>query len=242
MKLIEDKAEKVIAEFGRVSGLRRQAQIQEELARAYDYTGNDTYHLLERIHYGLADEINPGLSDVPYNEIFNEKVLNFLSKNNIRLQLEDYVDRYNELIEKSTYFRRGVFNHNHAANIRKSLDENNYFRANHTISLTDRDLNKREITSPEELDLIIQEEKKRILSDPELASKFEVIDREITRNVDLRNFRNYLENHPEIIPELSDIDAFRKKLWISYSFSIKRRTGRIRNDIFTNQRINRKDN
>jgi hypothetical protein len=221
VKLIEDKAEKVIAEFGRVSGLRRQAQIQEELARAYDYTGNDTYHLLERIHYGLADEINPGLSDVPYNEIFNEKVLNFLSKNNIRLQLEDYVDRYNELIEKSTYFRRGVFNHNHAANIRKSLDENNYFRANHTISLTDRDLNKREITSPEELDLIIQEEKKRILSDPELASKFEVIDREITRNVDLRNFRNYLENHPEIIPELSDIDAFRKKLWISYSFSIK---------------------
>ena len=103
-----------------------------------------------------------------------------------------------------------MFNHNHAANIRKSLDENNYFRANHTISLTDRDLNKREITSPEELDLIIQEEKKRILSDPELASKFEVIDREITRNVNLRNFRNYLENHPEIIPELSDIDAFRK--------------------------------
>lgn len=216
VKLIDDKANKALNVLMKVSGLRHR--VKDELAHAYGSAEDNIYSLLERVHSHLADETNPGFGKVSYGEIFNEKVLQFLSKEDIRRQLADYVDRYNQLIDNSTYFRRGVFNHNHAATVRKSLTDNGFFAAKHTLSLTDREAKKKEITSPQELDSAIKEEKKRILSDPELASRFDAIDKQITRNVELRQFRSYLESHPELIPELSNLDALRRKLWLSYSF------------------------
>jgi hypothetical protein len=206
----------VLTVLGKASGLRHR--VKDEIAYAYGSADN-IYSLLEQVHFHLTAETNPGFGKVSYGEIFNDKVLQFLSKEDVRRQLADYVDRYNQLIDNSTYFRRGVFNHNHAATVSKSLMDNGFFAAKHTLSLTDREAKKKEITSPQELDSAIKEEKNRILSDPELASRFEAIDKQITRNVELRQFRSYLESHPELIPELSNLDALRRKLWLSYSFA-----------------------
>ncbi|RJQ77321.1 MAG: hypothetical protein C4519_13710 [Desulfobacteraceae bacterium] len=216
VKLIDEKANIALIALGKAAGIRRR--VQEEIARVYGSNEDNVYFLLEIVYSRLADQNDPGFGEISYDEIFNDKVVQFLSKDDIRRQLADYVDRYNELIDNSTYFRRGVFNHNHAATVSKSLMDNGFFAAKHTLSLTDRDAKKKEINSPQEFDLAIEEERKRILSDPELASRFDAIDKQITRNVELRQFRNYLESHPELIPELSNLDALRRKLWLSYSF------------------------
>jgi len=87
--------------------------------------------------------------------------------------------------------------------------------------LTGQNSQKTEISSQKELALVIAAEKQQILNDPELTKRFEAIDRAITRNSELRQFRGYLKDNPLLITELADISALRRKLWISYSFVAK---------------------
>jgi hypothetical protein len=143
-----------------------------------------------------------------------------LEKSTVRKQIGEYVQRYNELLDQSLYFRRGVFNHTNAKSIEKALKDNGFFEAHHKIALADRYSAHKEITTSEKLRDAIESEKKKILQDPELLSKFEDIDKEITRNVELRKFRDCLEQNPEIISELTDLNKLRRKVWISYSKDI----------------------
>lgn len=221
IKTVSDKANVALTALGKAAGLKNLSKVREELSITHGLDQSDIYSLLEKSFSVMTTEKDPGFGDVPYAEIFNDKALRFLSDNKVRKQLEDYVIQFNKLTESSIYFRRGLFNHNHAANVSRSLADNNYFKAQHTVMLTDKDANKREITSTREFDLAVKAEKERILSDPGLSSRFEAVDKEITRNADLRNFRTYLESRTELIPELLDIKTFRNKLWISYSFTAK---------------------
>ena len=64
--------------------------------------------------------------------------------------------------------------------------------------------------------VFIKEEKEKVLNDPELTSKFNEIDKALNANNELRKFRTYLENNPEIIKEFIDFQWFkywRKRLW-----------------------------
>lgn len=59
------------------------------------------------------------------------------------------------------------------------------------------------------------------MNNPELSGKFKSIDDKITRNAELRKFHQYLLDNMKILPELADVDTFKKKLWISYLVSEK---------------------
>ena len=130
-------------------------------------------------------------------------------------KLAEYIDKYNELIDSSTYFKKGVFNHNNASTIAKNLKDNGFFEANHSVSLNTKGSNK-EIKTEVELEEVIQQEKDSILNNPELMKAFEEIDKKITAHADLRGFRTYLEENQSIIPELINLDALRQRIWISY--------------------------
>ena len=95
-------------------------------------------------------------------------------------KLKEYIETFNKLIDASDYFKRGIFNHNNAFNISKNLKEEGFFKAKHTISLNSKS-NKKEVSSDKELNVIIEEEKSRILSNEELSNKFELIDKAITK-------------------------------------------------------------
>ncbi len=138
-----------------------------------------------------------------------------MNTENFREKLAEYIEKYNNLIDSSTYFKKGVFNHTNASIVSKNLKDNRFFEAKHSISLNSEKGNK-EITEPQEFEKVIDEEKTRILSDPDLRRRFDAIDKAITKNAELKKFRKYLEDHQQILPELMDIDAFKKKLWISY--------------------------
>ena len=55
-----------------------------------------------------------------------------------------------------------------------------------------------------------------ILNNPDLVKAFEDIDAKVKANKDLREFRDYLLSNLKILPELSNLDVLKEKLWISY--------------------------
>jgi energy-coupling factor transporter ATP-binding protein EcfA2 len=215
VEALEDKANAALAALGKAAGLRRDVQI--EIAKALGAEKDDAYHLLERLHSTLQDAVDPGLAHIGYAEVFSPKVLDLLSSAGVRSRISEYVDRFNELVDQSTYFRRGVFNHYDAMSVRKSLADHGFFRAKHSVSLADRDSNKSEINTPEELDTAIEAEKQHILSDSELSKRFHEMDKAFNKNVESRAFRSCLEANPELMPELRDVEGLRRKMWLSYA-------------------------
>lgn len=213
---ISEKADQVFKQLGELSQTKKG--VQRELASAFGIEEKEILTLLEILASTLNQETDPGLTNIVYTEIFNDKVLSFLSLPDIRQHLQEYVERYDELISQSTYFRKGLFDHNNASNVGKSLKDNGFFNANHKVLLTGQNSLNIEITTQRDLDRVIAEEKQQILADPQLAKRFETIDKAITKNVELRQFRKFLENNPTLIPELLEIETLGRKLWISYAF------------------------
>ena len=176
----------------------------------------------EQIHFNIVkeevlDKAEPVLENIVYQKIFSEKVVAFLETKDFKTKLSGYIDKYNELIDSSAYFKKGVFNHNNATTIAKNLKDNGFFQAKHSVSLNAKEKEKnREITTEAELEEVIKQEKDSILKNPDLVKAFEEIDKAITKNQELKDFRYYLEENPSILPELENLNGLKGKLWISY--------------------------
>lgn len=155
------------------------------------------------------------LGEIIYPIIFNDKVLAVIESKAFRDKLNEYIEIYDRLISSSNFFKKGIFNHNNAADIAKNLKDNGYFKAKHSVNINVGN-GKREITTEAELEEAIQQEKDRILENAALTRSFEEIDKKLTKNKDLKIFREYIEKNKIILPELENLDRFKQKLWISY--------------------------
>lgn len=172
----------------------------------------DIYSFIE----SRTTEINaietPILTNIVFNEIFNDKVSKFLKEKSFNTKIKEYIAVYDKLVnENTTFFKKGEFNHNNADNVTKSLKDNGFFKAEHKVKIKDV-----EIGNIDELENVIKEEKEKVLNDPELTSKFNEIDKALNANNELRNFRSYVENNQEIIKEFIDLENFKKKLILNY--------------------------
>ncbi|MFZ7119379.1 MAG: hypothetical protein ACOWWH_00320 [Eubacteriaceae bacterium] len=170
---------------------------------------------------GIEDEINQinyDYSWVKYKLIFDEKILGFLNTGDFKSEISDYILKYDEMIDKSEYLKKG-FNHYNAETIQKNLETNGFFKVNHSIKLRNGDQVK-EVTSGSELMKVISKEKENVLNSPELKEIFTRIDKKIT-NAQLREFRDYLFANQELLTELADIKKFKEKVILSYVVSQK---------------------
>jgi hypothetical protein len=222
LKINEEK-DRLLKELRLLSGLRED-DIEEEISQAFFHEPNKMFDSFERIEKEVLNESEPAYSEISYKTIFNEKVIAFLGTKEVKTKLSAYIDKYGELIDASKYFRKGIFNHNNASAIAKSLMENGFFQADHTVHLNTKDkkdLAKNEIHSKDELEKIIKEEMQTILSNPELSKAFEEIDKQLRKNQELRDFREYIIKNTKILAELGNLESFRQKIWISYLKSQK---------------------
>lgn len=210
---IDTKKEILITELTALSGMKNG--IEETISEDFTHTTKDFYKAIQRVKAEVLDKSEPVFADIIYQKVFNEKVVSFLETKDFKTKLAEYIAKYNELIDSSTYFKKGVFNHNNAATIAKNLKDNGFFKADHSVSLKGKIENK-VITTEAELEEVIKAEKDSILKNPDLVKAFESIDTAITKNQELRSFRDYVENNVAILPELVNINAFRQRLWISY--------------------------
>lgn len=67
-------------------------------------TDEDFYRALDRIKNELADQKDAPLADVPYDTIFDEKVLSALATKDFKTAIQEYVKRRNELLAASAFF------------------------------------------------------------------------------------------------------------------------------------------
>lgn len=208
-KNISDKKDALVKELKPLSGLKKD--IEETFSMAFTHSPKEFYKALVRVR----DKDDSEFGDIVYGKIFSDKIISFLETKDFKEKLSDYINKYDELIDSSTYFKKGVFNHNNASVIAKNLKDNGFFKAKHSVYLNS-DEKRMEITTESELEEVISEEKESILSNPDLAKAFDEIDAKLKANKELRDFRDYLINNIKILPELLNLEGFKQKLWISY--------------------------
>jgi len=189
--------------------------IEEEICDAFKE--NSIFDCLLNNLQKIEDETAPIIENAAYKTIYNPKVAEFLQNKENAKNINDYIKKYEELLEQSTFFKKGGFNHTNAADISKQLGANKYFEANHKLLLNGEN---EPINSKKKLDELFKQELTRIINDNTLQKKFESLDKSI-QNIDLKNFREYLESHQEIMPFLSDTSTYRQMIWISYFKQIK---------------------
>jgi len=210
---IDNKKEALLKELKPLSGIK--ANIEEVISEVFTRIPIGFFTAITRIESEVFDDSPPAFEGIVYKRIFTDKVEKLLSSKDIRLKLQEYMNKYDNLIDSSTYFKKGVFNHNNASVIAKNLKENGFFKAKHSVSLNDKG-KKFEITSEKELEEVIEKEKQSILNNPELLNTFNEIDKKLNANKELRDFREYLIQNMDILPELLNLEAFKEKLWITY--------------------------
>jgi hypothetical protein len=189
-------------------------ELEKEISSTFTRSDEEFYRALIRVRDEVLAQKDAPFAGVNYDTIFDEKVLSFLGTKDVKTALESYIKKYNELLAASTYFKKGIFNYYNAATIAKSLADNGFFDAKHTVNLNATE--KLEITSQKQLEELIKKEKEGISNDKDLRKKFSDIEKLIQRNVTVRGFEAYLGEHEELLPELANIESFKEKIWKSY--------------------------
>ena len=188
--------------------------LDKEISSAFTSSANEFYTALVRIKEELSTQKEAPFADVYYDKIFDDKVLAALQTKNVKTALEGYVKRYNELLAASTYFKKGTFDYYNASQIAKSLGDNGFFSAKHTVNLNAAE--RLEISTQKELEEVIAKEKERIIEDKALRKQFDEIAKLLEKNVTLRDFQNYMLEHEALLSQLTNINKFKEDIWKSY--------------------------
>lgn len=188
--------------------------LEKEISSTFTASDNNFYVALNRIKDEVAAQPDAPLADVPYDVVFDEKVIGFLGTKDFKTAIDEFIKKYNELLAASTYFKKGTFTYYNASTIAKHLTDNGFFAAKHSVNLNaDKKL---EITTQKELEDLIAKEKEAIIGDAELKKKFAEIEKLIHKNVTVREFESYLLNHEELLTKLSNVAVFKEEVWKSY--------------------------
>jgi len=209
---IDESKEMFLKALREQSGSKKN--LEREVSSTFTKSNDKFYPALLRIKDELLAQEGAPFAGIPYDTIFDEKVVAFLETKDFKTAIEDYIKRYDELLAASTYFRKGTFNYYNGTTIAKSLEDNGFFAAKHTVNLNANE--RLEITSQKQLEELIDKEKEGISNDKDLRRKFAEIERLLTKNVTLREFTAYLADHEELLPKLANIAAFREEIWMSY--------------------------
>ena len=186
-----------------------------EISTTFMRTPNEFDGALHRIRKELEEQKDTPYAQVEYDTVFNDKVVTALNTKNLKASVEDFVRRYNELLGASTYFKKGVFDYYNAGQIAKSLADNGFFTALHTVSLRAKAGN-REIATQKELEDVINEDKNTILKDKTLRKTFDDISKALYKNVELRTFCTYLQNNEPLLARMGNPEKFKEDVLKSY--------------------------
>jgi len=154
-----------------------------------------------------------------YNDVFDKKgsVKAFLEKH--QESLEKYIKSYDTLISESNLFKKSenTFGTYQAGEILKSVSDNSFFEAGHSLELADNS----QINSVNDLKIRIQTEIDKIVNDEKLKELFEKVDKAIGSNVELRAFKTVIEKDNLLLIELKDPEGFKKRVWLGYLDQLK---------------------
>jgi len=212
LEVIESEKNHLFAKLRELSGYGpKDASFEASFVNSF---GNDSVlETLLLLEQEVVHSEDTEFAEVIFNKVFNDKVVAFLNTKDFKKQIQSYIEKYDTLINKTKYLKKG-FNHFNVTDIQKSLTSNGFFKAKHTVNLFNGET-KDEIDSLESFQDIIKQEMDTVLNDESIAKDFNAIDVKLT-TAQLREFREYLFENKQILPELGDLESFQKKIWIAY--------------------------
>lgn len=153
--------------------------------------------------------------DFKYNIIFDPqgKVKSFLDEN--KELFDEYCAKYNDLISHSDFFVKSgeiVFGTTEAKNISTSVKGNEFFIAGHGMNLKKYG----SVENNKRFDEIVDEEIKKIFNDKDLKVIFDKVEKKLSANQTLIEFKKLIEKNPALVVKLSDYEQFRKEAWYSF--------------------------
>jgi hypothetical protein len=177
---------------------------------------NETFEIAaRRLRDELEKQTDTPFATVQFDVIFDDKVVKALGTKDLMAAVEDYIRRYNELLAASTYFKKGTFDYYNAGEIAKSLSQNGFFDANHTVNLKSAGAIL-EISTQGELEGVIAKEKEAILKDAALRKKFDAVAKALDKNAELRGFCRYLQDNEALLSRMNNLEKFKSDVLKSY--------------------------
>lgn len=217
---IESKKESLYSKIKEKFGYstRSNFDVKNIMLNDWGLTSKKEYDCLINIKELLHDPVmacSLHEDDLEYASLFNDKVYSMMKTGKTGELIEEYENKYRELVDKSLYMQQGIIDHNNYENISNALNTNGFFVANNEIILNAKD-GSASITLKEqkELDDLIKKEKEQVLDSKEIKDLFEKINKAISKNKDTKAFNTFLQTHQDIIVEYKDIDLFKKKVWV----------------------------
>lgn len=192
-----------------------KSDLEEEISQAIMKSPNEFRRALIRIKDEVKEQSDAPLQNVEYDRIFSESIVKALNTKNLKSLILDYINRYDELLAASTFFRKGIFDYYNAAQIAESLAKNGFFNANHSVNLKAGG-EIIEIGTQQELQDVIEKEKQEILKDEKLIKTFDEVQKQLNKNAGLRDFRTYLMDNMPLLSHLSNLDKFKEDVLKSY--------------------------
>lgn len=187
-------------------------KLESEISALFTAEDDQFYRALKRVQSEVASQPDAPFSEIQYDRIFNDRVQQFLETEDFKVAIHDYVRKYNELLDASTFFSRRTFNWYNASTIGKSLAKNGFFNAKHTVNLNAD--TRVEVSSQRELEGLITKEKESITSDPNLRQKYEAIEKLLTKNQFMRDFQSHLSENEVLLSKLANIDRLKEEIWL----------------------------
>jgi hypothetical protein len=220
-KELKEQYEKIYVDLEKekknfVTKLKSESQstdCEEEILSTFSESEKDVlFDVLERVFTSI--DCSHTKYSFKYNDVFDKKgnVKKFLDKHS--KTLDKYIKQYDSLVSQSAFFRKSTntFGTYQANELLKSIEDNSFFEAGHSINLS----NDSKIDSAEDLRELLESEIKKIISDEKLKKIFDTIDKAIGQNVELRAFKKVIEDDNSLIVHLKDYELFRKTVWLGY--------------------------
>ena len=213
--ILKNLSEKQKALFKEISDHARSTDIVSEFIRTFcDGKPSLFYCKFEEV---MANVIgNEVCYNFKYNSIFDKdgKVRAFIDAN--QDALKDYSDKYQAILQSSRLYKQNngkTFGTYQASELSKSVADNAFFEVSHRIVLGD---GATIIDSSTSLTTLINDELSNILNNSAVKKAFEKIDKKASANDSLRQFKEVIENHPDLVDKLLDYDNFHKDVWRGY--------------------------
>ena len=154
------------------------------------------------------------LADVKYSVVKAAQVQRLLSDPNFKAHYADYMSRYDQLVADSPYLTPD-FNHTGAATACQQLEKTRFFEAKHQVRLvSSADHTATDLGSPAQFNDVIDREIERI--DRASRPLWKRIDKEMSRNPQVRAFRSLASRNTRLRLELGNPDELGRSLWKAY--------------------------
>lgn len=202
-----------------LTAIRQQSSSRQnfevEISSAFTASANKFDDAVARIKKEIEKQKDIPFANVPYDVIFNNQVTTALGNKDVQGAIEEYVRRYNELLDASTFFKKGTFDYYNAGQIAKHLADNGFFAARHTVTLKGTG-KAQEINTQKELQDVVEQEKAAMMADRELRKKFDAVAKQLERNAAVREFCHYLQSNEPLLSRMNNLDEFREDVLKSY--------------------------